>query len=139
MQCYHSIALEFRRLNTGIPRTNINIRCAIDEKHLRGNYSKNRKREKKIHYTLIAVNTDNNVNAELSDDKDNTQTITNNNDNDDDSIMFNIDSNSIIKKSLPNLNNNKLQGTGRQEFEQPLSHRELSPMANNWFQTIWRI
>ena len=70
-----------------------------------------------LYCTDTILNTDNNVNAQfLSEDEDNTQTIANSNDDNNDSIMFNIDDDSILEQSLPNLNNNERQETGRQEF-----------------------
>ena len=103
-------------------------------KHLRKNIEVS-----PLYPTDILLNTDDYVNGEFSDDKDNTHTITNNHDDDDDFIMINIDDDSILEQSFPNLNNNERQHIVRQEFEQPLSHRELSAMANNRFQTVWRL
>ena len=59
------------------------------------------------HRKDATLNMDPNVNPHLSDDKDNTRMITNNNHDDNDSIMFNIDDDSIIDQSVPNLNNNE--------------------------------
>ena len=53
--------------------------------------------------------------------------------------MINIDDDSILEPSVANLNNNKSQYTMGEETAKPLSHRELSALANNWFQTIWRL
>ena len=66
--------------------------------------------------------------------------MTNNDDDDDDddSIMINIYDDSILEESIANLNN-KRQHTVGEETAKPLSHRELSAMANNRFQTIRRL
>ena len=90
-----------------------------------------------LYLTDVLLDTGDDVNSQFGNNKDSTQTIrnknANKNNNDDDYFMINIDDDFIIEQSLPTLNSNERQDTGRQELEQPLSCRELPAMVNNQF------
>ena len=103
-------------------------------KHLRNNVQVS-----PLYSTDILQNTTNTVPGKFSDNEDNTLTITNNDDDNNDSIMINIDDDTFLEESVENLNNNERHHTVVEKTAKPLSHRELSAMANNRFQTIWRL